>query len=173
MTTLLGVAHSLAADPASPEAHRLAESAARNASLLAQMVRDLQQIARRSTMPARREMVEVIPALRETLTAPNVRIEGDASLVALVAPTDLATFVDAVVAGATGKRVSVHARLDGAQVRVTIRPAFPETALNVGLIRSLGEPLGPISIGVDGSVSVSLPSLRVAAPATPRWQPRG
>jgi len=169
--TLLGAAHSLAADPDSPEAHRFAESAARNAELLAHMVRDLQQIARRTAVPARREMIEVMPALRDALAAANVRIEGDETLVAIAAPSDLTAFVSAIVSAAEGKTVGVSARAEGARVCVTIRTAFPDHPLDIGLVRSLAEPLGPVAVGVHGSVTVSLPALHLSgAAAGPRWQ---
>lgn len=170
LLTLLGAAHSLANDPSSPEAHRLAESAARNAELLARMVRDLQRIAQRAAAPARREMIEVMPALRAALGSGNVRIEGDETLLALAGPADLAAFVEIVADAAEGKTVFVAAHGEEDIVRITIRTAFPDHPIDVALIRSLAEPLGPVSIGVDSTVAVTLPGLRHRPASGPRWQ---
>lgn len=171
--TLLGAAHSLASNPSAPDAHRLAESAARNAALLARLVQDLQRIAHRGTARPRREMIEVMPALRASIGAGNVRIDGDEKLIAIAALSDLTAFVDALAAAPGGCTHWVHAREEGPAIQISFRPAFPDRPLDAGLIRSLAAPLGPVAIGVDGSVTLSIPALNqepAAVDAGARWR---
>lgn len=120
-------------------------------------------------------MLEVVPVLRAALGAGNVRVAGDETLIAIAAPADLTAFVETIADAADGKTLTIEARSDGDAIRVTVRTAFPDRPVDVALIRSLAMPLGPVAFGVDGSVSVSLPALRLepaAADAGPRWRSR-
>ena len=170
LLTLLGVTRTLAGNPAGPDAHRLADSAARNAALIARLIADLQAGLRRVHTPARRQMIEVLPAIRTSLSGLNVHIEGDEALVAIADANDFRTLLAQIVATAAGRTVVVEARRADSDVRITIRPAFPERPIDLVLVRTLAAPLGPVALGVDGSITLTLPAFAMDAGSTgPRW----
>lgn len=163
LTTLLGATRTLlGADPAAPQTRDLAESAARNANAIAELVQDLQRSVRRNAPSSRREMIEVVPAIRAAVAGYNVRIEGDESLVAIASPAGFASMLSRLVASSAGRTLAISVRRESAAVRVDIRPAFPDAPLDPALGHTLGDDPGTITSGIDGSITIALPALRMS-----------
>lgn len=170
LMTLLGATHTLVSGTDGPDARALAESAARNAAAVAQLVVDLQNSIRRQEGPARREMIEVVSAARAALSGCNVRIEGDESIVALADSETFSSFLTRLVASSGGRTVTITIRREPGGVRIAIRPSFPEHPFDPAFARALAGSLGPVSGGADGSVALTLAGFAIEdSPFASRW----